>query len=271
MFFSDLALSQRIETANAVSSVKMAELYAQFHPDSGAATLSIAGGYAIYLGDNSPLTQALGMGLNKDISVGEMEELEDFYFCKNSAVNIELSPLVNPALLELLANRHYHLVEVSNVLVKKLHKNNLATHNHLPEIEISSVDNSTIEAWTDTVIKGFGAEGEFASTLNAIWRTGFQVPDNHFFLAKIDNNPTGGGGVFIYEKVASLSGASTLPEFRKLGIQTKLLQHRLNLALELGCDLAIISTLPGTISQRNAERQGFQVAYTRIKLMRPKP
>ncbi|KAF0235668.1 MAG: hypothetical protein FD167_4586 [bacterium] len=269
MFFSDLALSRRVETANAVSSAKMADLYAQKYPQSQAATLAIAGGHAIYLGDNSPLTQALGMGLQETVSVSEIEELEDFYYRKNSAVNIELSPLVEPALLELLGTRGYHLVEVSNVLIKRLDKSNLLKLS-APEVEISTVDTSTINDWANTVIKGFGAEGEFADMLNAVWQTGFCIPDNYFFLARIDNNCAGGGGIFIYENVASLSGASTLPEFRKLGVQNKLLQHRLNLAIELGCDLAVISTLPGTISQRNSERQGFQVAYTRVKLMRPK-
>jgi hypothetical protein len=32
-----------------------------------------------------------------------------------------------------------------------------------------------------------------------------------------------------------------------------------------GCDLAMMCALPGSGSQRNAERQGFRIAYMRIR------
>jgi len=36
-------------------------------------------------------------------------------------------------------------------------------------------------------------------------------------------------------------------------------------AHEHGCDLAMMVAEAGSESQRNAERQGFRVAYTRVK------
>lgn len=39
----------------------------------------------------------------------------------------------------------------------------------------------------------------------------------------------------------------------------------LRFAAEQGCDLAMMGAAPGSASQRNAERQGFRIAYTRIK------
>jgi hypothetical protein len=38
-------------------------------------------------------------------------------------------------------------------------------------------------------------------------------------------------------------------------------------AAELKCDLATASTLPGSVSQRNYERHGFQMAYTKAVLV----
>jgi hypothetical protein len=38
----------------------------------------------------------------------------------------------------------------------------------------------------------------------------------------------------------------------------------LRYAAEQGCDLAMMCAAPGSASQRNAERQGFRIAYTRI-------
>jgi hypothetical protein len=36
-------------------------------------------------------------------------------------------------------------------------------------------------------------------------------------------------------------------------------------ACEQGCDLAMMVAEPGSNSQRNAQRQGFVIAYTRLK------
>jgi hypothetical protein len=73
------------------------------------------------------------------------------------------------------------------------------------------------------------------------------------------------GGMSIHDGVALLAGASTIPEWRHRGAQGALLQSRLDYAVQAGCDLAMIGAEPGSASQRNAERQGFRIAYTRIK------
>ena len=38
-----------------------------------------------------------------------------------------------------------------------------------------------------------------------------------------------------------------------------------------GCDLATMGAEPGSASQRNAERSGFRIAYTRTKWSLPAP
>jgi hypothetical protein len=68
--------------------------------------------------------------------------------------------------------------------------------------------------------------------------------------------------------VAHLAGASTIPDGRKRGAQNALLDHRLQHAAAHGCDIALMGALPGSGSQRNAERHGFRIAYTRIKWKR---
>ena len=77
--------------------------------------------------------------------------------------------------------------------------------------------------------------------------------------------------MLIHDGVALLAGASTIPEGRQQGAQLALLESRLRHAAEKGCDIAMMCAAPGSASQRNAERQGFRIAYTRIKwsLLRP--
>ena len=52
---------------------------------------------------------------------------------------------------------------------------------------------------------------------------------------------------------------------RRQGAQAALLEERLRFAADRGCDVAMMCALPGRASQRNAQRQGFRIAYTRIK------
>jgi predicted acetyltransferase len=71
--------------------------------------------------------------------------------------------------------------------------------------------------------------------------------------------------LFIHDEVAMLAGASTIPEGRNNGAQNALLDSRLRFAAEKGCTLAAMATLPGSQSQKNAQKNGFQIAYTRTK------
>ena len=85
------------------------------------------------------------------------------------------------------------------------------------------------------------------------------------FLAESENEPIATGMLFINDDVALLAGASTVPEGRRRGAQVALLNARLRFAMEKGCKLAMMCALPGSQSQKNAEKQGFRIAYTRTK------
>jgi hypothetical protein len=85
------------------------------------------------------------------------------------------------------------------------------------------------------------------------------------FLADIDGRPVAAGALNVADGVALLAGASTVPDARHRGAQLALLPARLAYASRHGCDLAMMGALPGGGSQRNAERNGFRIAYTRTK------
>jgi GNAT superfamily N-acetyltransferase len=87
----------------------------------------------------------------------------------------------------------------------------------------------------------------------------------HRFLASLEGEPIAAGGLSLDGGVALLAGASTVPAARRRGAQLALLAARIEFAAAQGCDLAMMCALPGSGSQRNAERHGFRIAYTRIK------
>ena len=93
------------------------------------------------------------------------------------------------------------------------------------------------------------------------------------FLARIEDKVVGGcGGRVIPEaRIAAFFGTATLPEYRGRGVQTALIAQRLHEAALAGCEYAVVSTNPGSGSQRNMERRGFRVAYTKPVMMRTWP
>jgi hypothetical protein len=94
---------------------------------------------------------------------------------------------------------------------------------------------------------------------------GAQCPNAFPFIAELDGKPISTGTLFVYEDVAFLAGASTVPGERKKGAQNALLAARLRYAAERGCKIAMMGASPGSQSQMNAEKNGFRIAYTRTK------
>jgi ribosomal protein S18 acetylase RimI-like enzyme len=78
-----------------------------------------------------------------------------------------------------------------------------------------------------------------------------------------------GAGLVIREHgIFALCGAGTAAEFRGRGLQTALLRVRLAAAAEAGCEFAVVITNGGSASQRNCERLGFRVAYSKVTVIK---
>jgi len=85
------------------------------------------------------------------------------------------------------------------------------------------------------------------------------------FIAELEGKSIATGALSIAGDVALLAGASTIPSARRQGAQLALLEERLRYAATQGCTVAMMAANPGSGSQRNAERNGFRIAYTRTK------
>ena len=119
--------------------------------------------------------------------------------------------------------------------------------------------------WAETAARGWIESPELADFMLTLSQISAQRQNTVSFLAELSGRPVATGAMSLCGGVALLAGASTIPEARKQGAQLALLDSRLHYAAEHGCDIAMMCALPGSASQRNAERQGFRIAYTRIK------
>ncbi|MGH8246649.1 MAG: hypothetical protein ACREUU_09480, partial [Gammaproteobacteria bacterium] len=92
MIFCDLHLARRLEGAEAAAGAGATRALARLRPESGAAVERIGGGWAMFAGKESPVTQAFCIGLDGPVSQEEMGRLEEFFHSRGAAVNIEHSP-----------------------------------------------------------------------------------------------------------------------------------------------------------------------------------
>jgi len=88
------------------------------------------------------------------------------------------------------------------------------------------------------------------------------------YAALCDGVLAGGAGLRTTEGVAQFAGAATAPAHRRRGVQSALLAARLADAAAAGCDVAVIVTQPGSRSQQNAQRRGFDLLYARAVLVK---
>lgn len=258
-----------MERAEGVAGQQMIESRARVRPASGACWMEAAGALAMFDGVHSPLTQTFGLGIFEMPSPDALTAIESFFATRGAAINHEVSPVADPALLGLLVARGYHPIELTSVMFRPIAGDAppAAAPSAIRVRAVASDDETA--AWTKTAAEGWSSEhADLGSFMLEMGRVQAGARGYHLFLADLDGQPVAAGGLSIHEGVALLAGASTVPSARRRGAQLALLEARLRHAAALGCDLAMMGALPGSGSQRNAERHGFRIAYTRIKWSR---
>jgi len=267
MFFVDLDLAQRLEMAQAWRGVHYAGAQLALRPETHSTVEAVADGVAIYAGEGSPLNKAAGLGMHGPVTQTDLEHIERFYRSRNAAPRVSVCPLADPSLIELLNANGYRLESFYSVLVRQLTGGDEPMPLP-PGMHITQAKPEDADLWICTTGQGFAEQKVPPQEEIAILSPNFYTANATCFFAWIDGQPAGGGAMFIHEGVVEFGGASTRPAFRKRGVQTALLHARMVAARKAGCDLALVVTTPGEESQRNVERAGFRLAYTKVVVVR---
>jgi len=261
-----MELARELELAEANAAVRCVEAAESGGVSSEFAIEAIAGGFAVYCGHDSPITQAVGLGLHGPVSEEEFNRLESFYFDRHEAVRVETCPMADTSLVGHYGRHGYRVSEFSNVMAVRPEVTAVLPPSEAIEIRAARPDE--FDLWARTVAQGFAEGQQVSEEIVGIMKQFASVPGSDCYLARIEGCVVGGATLAIRGRIAGLFGASTLLEFRRRGVQTALLRARLRRASELGCGLAMSIALPGSISQRNMSRAGFQTLYTRAKFER---
>jgi ribosomal protein S18 acetylase RimI-like enzyme len=268
--FADVALACRIELAES----RLAAALAGAADAPAAAIREVGGGIAALVGPGSPMNKIVGLGF-APLDSGVLAEVEASWREREEPVRIELCALADPDVLALLAARGYQLMAFENVLGLDL----LHVFDAEPlevGVGVERVRDGTLSAWASVAVDGFAAPDgtgavvdEYArDVLEHVMADFARTPGMRRYLARYDGMPAGAASIRLEHGIAQLCGATTLPEYRRRGIQRALLAARIEEARAEGCELAVITTAPGSQSQANAQRRGFSLLYTRAVLIK---
>jgi len=156
MPFVDQDVAAQLEGAWVLELVNYAETLKRLGLSPSAATESIGDGVCVYTSPDLPVNRAAGMGLHSPVTTGQMQEMESFFADRKMPAQFDLCPLADPSLLELAAERGYHVVRFLDVLCM-----DLPSQESLPAlppgVEIRKITADETEIWARAVASGFAA------------------------------------------------------------------------------------------------------------------
>lgn len=119
------------------------------------------------------------------------------------------------------------------------------------------------ELFAEVILRGHGVpEGARVRDHASVVRWA-EIDGWRLYLARVGGTPAGAALLTLEDDLGYLANASTLPEFRRRGVQTALIAARIADAADAGCDAVSSQAEFGSASQRNLERAGLRVAYTK--------
>ena len=268
MQFVDKAFARRLEAVEEMPQVFYARVYQRTRPEIGAAEEEICGGHMIFAGLGSPIGRATGLGLDRPFTDDDLDRIEHFYRAHKAPSQVDLCPLHETSVFEMFKQRGYGIAELNNVLYRELDPNENVPPPP-PEYEIRRARPDEADAASAVVERAFfpdGAPEMYRGLIAPLYRMEGALA----FVAAAEGKivACGTGLVIPGHKMLALGGAGTLPEFRGRGLQTALLRVRMAAAAAAGCEYAAVVTQGGTTSQRNAERLGFRVAYSKVTVIK---
>jgi GNAT superfamily N-acetyltransferase len=263
MAFADLDLSRQLERAEGQACLEFAESRHRLDPETGAAWIQCAGADVVFDGVDSPVTQTFGVGLFEPLTPVTLNKIERFFQDRGAAVVHEVSPLAGIPTLDLLCAQGYRPIELSSVMYRPVDRP-APKGKSTVTVRVAAPEESAL--WAEISARGWAHDNPgLRAFLEEFGAIAFARRQSVHFIAELDGQPGAAGALSLHEGIALFGGAATVPEMRRRGLQAALLEARMRYAFEHGYPLAMMVTEAGSQSQRNAERQGFRIAYTRTK------
>jgi GNAT superfamily N-acetyltransferase len=260
---------KRCENAEANDAAAIADSLASMAGRSAASSWPLAGGRLVITGDGFYVNRAIAVALRQPITKDDFDLLEERSRAAGVPPEVEACPWADPSLLALAAELGYRATWFRSVLIRELPAGSTSTPRS--DVEIRPVDNARdFAAWHEVTVAGFELGSHRQQEVARQWGEALRrVDSGRLLIARLGGVPVGVASLAVRDGVALLGGMTTAPHARNQGVQQSLISFRLKRAGERGCAIAASSAAPGSGSERNLRRRGFEVAGTKIGLTQP--
>jgi GNAT superfamily N-acetyltransferase len=260
----DSGLIRRIESSSARLTLATAAAFIDSVGGGPAHAVAFAGGTLAAFGPGRYVNRGIGVSLD-DLDDDQLDELESFFTAAGVPPSLEVASWAPATLLARLATRGYAVSWFRNVYVAALEDRPPPVQQ--PAITIDEVTDETLEQWLEVLRVGNEITTADAAAISDEWaRASHRVAGATDYLASRDGTAVGCGSVIRESGIGWIGGATTVPAFRRRGVQGALVRQRVIAAYESGCELALVTALPSGDSARNVARLGFTLAYCQAVL-----
>ena len=242
-------------------------------PEVGVCLADLAGACVAYNGSDVPLTCAIGVGTSTVADPTDIEAIEAFYSSRRSPVRIAISGRTHTGVNSLLASRGYKAGTPMENWWRPLA--DITAQPVADNIEVMPATIDDADVWVRTVATGFQESDAPVDDsklptklLDTFYCFGF-ADGARPFLARRNGQVAGGGVLHVNGDTAHLRTTSCRWLHRRNGVQTALLNVRLQSAVSAGCRFVFSSTAGIGASARNLERFGLQPLSISFLMYRP--
>jgi GNAT superfamily N-acetyltransferase len=234
----------------------------RLYPETRAEGIEVAGGLAAFTGADSPLSQAYGVGASVPVRAADITRITEFYESRNATPRVFVTPLSDPSLATALAAAGYAPSEYVNSLFSN-DADSCARRDQ--RIEIAE----DLDAWARASKEGFA---DRPSLVHDDYRVAATLAASEGVVSlelRVDGAIAATAAMDVRAGCATLFAGSTVPAFRRQGLHAAMIRDRMARARDIGVRFMRTTATPASASERNFQRCGFVVLYTRTLWERP--
>lgn len=254
------AVLRRLLRTWALDAAALAEVLARQDPSWGSQTHPIAGGQLVLSGRGLYVNRAMAAGIAPALTDDDVQHLIACSEAIGVPPAIEVSPETDEGTLTVLARHGFEHRPDSDVTALVWPSGERPLPDSPMDVVIRSISAASIPDWQEVSALGWGhTTPDARRASDAFVRAAHAIDGDGMVIAHdaTDGRPLGCASLTRRDGVATLGGMSTIPAERRRGVQAALVRHRIEVAIESGCDLIASSAASGGASQRNLQRLGF--------------
>lgn len=221
---------------------------------------------AFFAGPEAYSNRVTGIGMTPE----HIDAAIAFFDAHGVETKLELSSYAPSELLAAVHARGFELRFFTHVMAKLARS--VSRRPPPPGVTIEPLDRADLDAVRAAAEHNercFSPDRAPCASSIALTMKHLSSPANDSFVARADGLLVGAGFSESSDGVTLVFGGAVRPEYRGRGVQRALMNVRVALAEERGSELVLVMTGPGTPSERNACREGFQLVGTRAYFVRP--